>query len=52
MNQTKQTTTTKAPLAMVQVPMQAWEDVYEPKDALQAGTLFPSLDKPFFMGGE
>lgn len=45
-------TIVKAPLAMVQVPMQAWEDVYDPKDALQAGTLFPSLDKPFFMGGE
>lgn len=52
MNQTKQTTAVKAPLAMVQIPPQEWEDVYDSKQALLAGTLFPSLDKPFFMGGE
>ena len=51
MNQTKQTTTVKTPLAMVQTPMQEWEEVYEPEQALKAGTLFPALDKPFF-GGE
>ena len=50
MSQNKQTTSS-APLAMVQVPMQQWEEVYEPEQALKAGTIFPALDKPFF-GGE
>ena len=39
-------------LAMVQVPMQEWNDIYEPEQALMAGTMFAELDKPFFKGGE
>lgn len=50
MSQTKQTTLAP-PLAMVQMPMQEWKDVYEPGKALKAGTIFAELDKPFF-GGE
>lgn len=34
-------------LAMGFVPVQAWEDPYEPELALVRGTLFPALDKPF-----
>ena len=34
------------PLTMAYVPMQTLGDVYEPEDALCAGTLFPALDKP------
>lgn len=34
-------------LAMGFVPFQAWETPYESDVALQRGTIFPSLDKPF-----
>lgn len=34
-------------LAMGYVPFQAWETPYEVDVALQRGTIFPSLDKPF-----
>ena len=34
-------------LAMGFVPFQAWETPYEVDVALQRGTIFPSLDKPF-----
>ena len=34
-------------LAMGFVPYQAWETPYELDVALQRGTIFPSLDKPF-----
>lgn len=34
-------------LAMGFVPFQAWETPYETDVALQRGTIFPSLDKPF-----
>jgi len=36
------------PLAMGYVPWQNFECTYEPAQALQAGTIFPELDKPFF----
>ena len=41
-------------VAMAYVPFQQWGDVYEPERALDAGTLFPDLDKPFYgrRGGE
>lgn len=43
------------PVAMAYVPWQFMKDVYEPSDALQIGTIFPELDKPFlcyrFSGG-
>ena len=35
------------PLTMAYVPMQTPGAVYEPEEALCAGTLFPALDKPF-----
>ena len=35
------------PLAMAYVPMQKWNETYEPAMALARGTLFPELDKPF-----
>ncbi len=39
-------------LAMATVPMQSWETPYDPKTALKQGTVFPGLDKPFYvMGG-
>ncbi len=35
------------PLAMAYVPYQVWETPYEQDVALQRGTIFKSLDKPF-----
>lgn len=35
------------PLAMAYVPYQVWETPYETDVALQRGTIFRSLDKPF-----
>lgn len=37
----------RLPLTMVYVPMQPYGTAYEPEQALMAGTLFPSIDKPF-----
>ena len=34
-------------LAMCYVPMQEWTEAYDPDVALNRGTLFPALDKPF-----
>lgn len=34
-------------LAMAYVPDQIWGDLYDEGVALQRGTLFPDLDKPF-----
>lgn len=34
-------------LAMAYVPVQQWQDIYEPEVALARGTLFAQLDKPF-----
>ena len=34
-------------LAMAYVPFQMLERTYEPEQALQTGTLFPELNKPF-----
>lgn len=40
-------------LAIASVPMQPWETPYEAGKALKQGTVFPCLDKPFFLvGGE
>ena len=36
-----------AVLAMAYVPMQEYGLLYDQADALEAGTLFPDLDKPF-----
>lgn len=35
------------PVGMCYVPWQYMDIVYEPDDALQIGTIFPELDKPF-----
>ena len=40
----------KLSLAMAYVPYQYWEEPMSAKDALEAGTVFPSLVKPFLMG--
>ena len=37
-------------LAMAYVPYQCWEEPMTAADALKAGTVFPSLEKPFLMG--
>ncbi len=34
-------------LAMAYVPWQEWNEAYDEETALQRGTLFPELDKPF-----
>ena len=36
-------------LARATVPMQPWETIYNPEKALKQGTIFPNLDKPFFV---
>ena len=36
------------PLAMAYVPWQQFGCTYEPEQALQAGTIFPELDLPFY----
>lgn len=41
------------PLAIITVPMQPWEEPDDPCKALKTGTIFPSLDLPFYVtGGE
>ena len=35
-------------LAMMYVPVQEWQDIYEQDTALERGTLFAQLDKPFY----
>ena len=35
-------------LAMVQAPVQPWETLYDPEKSLREGTVFPSLDQPFY----
>ncbi len=35
------------PLAMAYVPMQQFQSMYELDEALQNGTVFPELNKPF-----
>lgn len=42
-----------AALAIAAVPMQCWETPYSVCEALYHGTVFPSLDLPFYKtGGE
>ena len=41
------------PLVIATVPMQPWETPYDAATALKQGTIFPCLDKPFYVtGGE
>ena len=37
----------KLPLAIASVPMQLFENLYSPDDALDRGTMFADLDLPF-----
>jgi hypothetical protein len=37
----------KMPIAMGYVPWQRWKTVYDLNKALQVGTIFPELDKPY-----
>lgn len=39
------------PLGMTYVPMQPWEEPFDLAKGLHAGTIFPSLRKPFRGGG-
>lgn len=43
--------TESMPLAIATVPMQQWEQPYDPKSALNNGTIFPSLNLPFYVTG-
>lgn len=36
------------PIAMAYVPWQKWQNIYEPHEALKAGTLFRDLDLRFY----
>lgn len=36
-------------LAIASIPMQKWETLYSPEEALREGTAFPSLNLPFFI---
>lgn len=38
-------------LAVASVPMQPWETPYDASKAFKQGTIFPSLDLPFFLTG-
>ena len=38
-------------IGMATVPMQLWETPSQPSVSLRQGTIFPSLDKPFFKTG-
>ena len=35
------------PIAIAYVPFQQWQNIYEPRQALQRGTIFKELDLPF-----
>ena len=39
-------------MAMATVPIQTWETPYAPDVALAKGTVFPSLNLPFYMADE
>ena len=39
------------PIAMAYVPWQKWQEIYEPSRALESGTIFKELDKPFLGKG-
>jgi hypothetical protein len=39
------------PIAMAYVPWQSFTEIYEPDEAMRAGTIFPALNLPFLGGG-
>lgn len=45
------TPTDAVALAIATVPMQPWEQPYDPQTALKHGTIFPSLNLPFYITG-
>ena len=47
MPHTKPHTAEPMVLAMGYVPVQQWQDLYEPEEALCRGTIFRQLDLPF-----
>lgn len=47
----KQDALSNMPVAMAYVPWQFFQEVYEPDKALQYGTIFPELNKPFYGKG-
>jgi len=48
--QTESTFPAHVSLAMMYVPYQRFENLYEPDKALERGTLFKDLDLPFYGG--
>ncbi len=46
-NENKSTFPEETPIGMCYVPFQQWETPYAENMALERGTMFPSLDKPF-----
>ena len=38
-------------LAMATIPIQLWETPYDNAKSLKQGTIFPSLDLPFYVTG-
>ncbi len=47
------TATKTVQLGIATIPMQPWEQPYDPQTALKHGTIFPSLNLPFYVtGGE
>lgn len=41
----------KKELAIASIPIQEWGETYDDKEALQIGTIFKDLNKPFFAAG-
>ncbi len=41
----------ETPVAMAYIPFQQFGQIYPPEKALNSGTVFPELDKPFLGGG-
>lgn len=39
-------------IAIATVPCQKWSEPYDLAKALKEGTIFPELNKPFYMGGD
>ncbi len=37
----------ETPVGMLYVPYQSWQSIYDPQVAIERGTIFEALDKPF-----
>lgn len=51
-NSAGMTEATHETIAMATVPCQIWNNTYDLSIALKEGTIFPELNKPFFLGGD